>query len=433
MTDKPAILGGKPIRDKPLPVYNTIGDEEKKAVMEVLDSGVLSGFVACADPEFYGGPTVQALEEEWAKYFGVKHAISCNSATSGLHMAVVAAGVKPGDEVILSPFTMVACGAAILMANAIPVFADITPNTLSLDPASVEKAITPRTKAMIIVHITGHPSDMNELKNIAKKHDIVTIEDNAQGGWATYDGKYTGTIGHMGVFSLNCHKTIQSGEGGIVCTDDDEMAFRLSLVRNHGEKCVKGFGREELNILGLNLRMTEMEAAVARCQLKKLEKLTKVRIELANYLDERVKKELPFLIPPYVSPRVRHAYYVYLMKYDQVKAEMPMDLFAEAVMAEGFDDFIAHWPLPVYYMPLYQKEQLSAYYDTGCPYNCSLYKGNIKKYDPEDYPVMEKVIESSLSTTICRDGITTDDIDTFVEAMKKVYLFRKEILAAKQK
>src|SRR6185436_3828315 len=165
---KLAIRGGKPLRARPFPSYNTIGAEEKQAVLEVLDSGVLSGYLGTWSPQFFGGPRVQTLEKEWSAYFGARHAISVNSGTSGLYAAVGAAGVGPGDEVIVSPYTMSASATAALVYGGIPVFADIDPLTFCLDPKSIETRITPRTKAILIVHILGYPADMDAIMLLAK-------------------------------------------------------------------------------------------------------------------------------------------------------------------------------------------------------------------------------------------------------------------------
>ena len=257
---KLAILGGPPVRHEPLPVYKTIGDEEKQAVLDVLDSGELSGFVAGAVEGFWGGPRVRALEIAFRDHFGVTHAIAVNSATSGLHCAVSATGAGPGDEVITSPYSMSASATCILMTGAVPVFADINAETFCLDPASVEANVTPHTKGIVAVSIFGHPADLDALRDIARRHGLFLIEDNAQAPDAVYKGRKTGTVGDAGVFSFNRHKTMQSGEGGVIITDDDTLAFKAACMRNHGEGAVEDFGVEDLvNTVGVNYRMTEME------------------------------------------------------------------------------------------------------------------------------------------------------------------------------
>ena len=203
-----------------------IGQEEKDAVLRVLDSGILSGFQGNWSDAFYGGPEIKALETEWAAYFGVKHAITCNSATSGLWLACAAISLGAGDECIVSPYSMTCSASIPLHFGAKPVFADIEKSYYCLDPASVEAAITERTKAIIVVDIFGQPYAADEINAIAEKyskkygHKIHVIEDAAQAIGAKYKGKHAGTLGDIGVFSLNFHKHISCGEGGVVVTDN---------------------------------------------------------------------------------------------------------------------------------------------------------------------------------------------------------------------
>ena len=258
MKNKLAINGGLKVRTKPFPFCSTIGTEEISHVTRVLSSGVLSQFIGAQHQYFYGGPEVRALEKEWAKYFGVKHAISVNSATSGLICAVGASGVEPGDEVIVTPYSMCISATAPLFYSAIPVFADIEKKYFCLDPASVEKNITKRTKAIIVVNLFGQPYDADKINHIARKHNLVVIEDNSQAPGAQYKGKYSGTLGDMGIYSLNYHKHIQSGEGGVIVTNDDYLAKKIRLIRNHAEAAVEdGQSQDLANMLGFNFRMTK--------------------------------------------------------------------------------------------------------------------------------------------------------------------------------
>ena len=222
-----AIFGGTPVIKVPFRKYNHIGEAEARAVENVLRSGILSDFIGSAGENFYGGKIVREFESHWKKRFKVKNAISMNSATSCLAAAIGAIGVGPGDEVIVSPFTMSASATAILVFNAIPIFADIEPDTFNLDPSSIENRITPQTKALMIPNIFGHPADYDPILEIARKHKLKIIEDNAQSPTATYKGKLAGTIGDIGVFSLNRHKHIHTGEGGMCVTNNDVLAERL--------------------------------------------------------------------------------------------------------------------------------------------------------------------------------------------------------------
>lgn len=414
---KLALHGGTPVRSKPFPRYNTIGDEEKKAVTEVLDSGVLSQFLGTWSPNFYGGPRVQKMEKEWAEYFKVKHAISVNSATSGLYAAVGAAGIGPGDEVIVSPYTMTASATGALVYQAVPVFADISPETFCLDPKSIRERITPRTRAIVVVDLFGHPAEMDEIMAIAKEHNLIVIEDAAQAPGAMYKGRFAGTLGHMGVYSLNYHKHIHCGEGGIVVTDDDELAERLRLIRNHGEVIVGPKGTSNIiNMVGYNYRMTEIEAAITSEQLKKLDKLVAPRVELAHQLTEGLRK-FPGLTPPVVKESCTHAYYMYPIRYSAAKTGITRKKFHEAMVAEGIP-VTAGYVRPIYLEPIYQRQ--IAFGEGGYPFSHPAYKGK-PNYNKGICPVTERMHEEELVLThMLHAGVTKDEIKDFIAAVEKV-------------
>lgn len=266
--DKLAIFGGNPVRKEAIPWVPTTGEEELKAVTEVMKNGNLSTFLANSGEKFLGGPKVRDLEGAFCKRFKSNYAVSVNSATTALQIAVAACGVGPGDEVLVSPYTMVASASAILLNNAVPVFVDIDPDTYTINPDEIEKWITPRTKAILTVNIFGLPSNLPRIKEIARKHNLYVIEDNAQAPGATVNGEEAGTIADIGVFSLNYHKVIQCGEGGVLLTNDDELAYRCQLVRNHGEIAVDELGDMDTYIIGSNYRMSELHAAIGTEQLK---------------------------------------------------------------------------------------------------------------------------------------------------------------------
>ena len=412
-----AINGGAPLRTSPFPRYNNIGEEEKSAVMEVLDTGVLSQFLGTWHPDFYGGERVQKLEREWATYFGVKHAVTVNSATSGLYAAVGAAGVGPGDEVIVSPYTMTASASGALIYGAIPVFADIDPEIFCLSPASIRERITPYTKAIVVVDIFGHPADMDEIMDIAREHRLTVIEDNAQGPGALYRGRYLGCLADMGVFSLNYHKTIHTGEGGVVVTDDDDLAERLQLIRNHAEVVVRGKGVENLvNLVGFNYRMTEIEAAIGSEQLKKLKRLVQARQDNAAYLSAKLRG-LPGLTLPVTRPDVTHGYYVYALRYDAKATGVSRERFIEALKAEGLA-LNTGYVLPLYLEPIYQ--QRIAIGKDGFPFSYSGYKGQVS-YERGICPVTERMFfEEVLLGDLCHSGLTEADLDDIAGIFAKV-------------
>lgn len=431
---KLALLGGQPVRTKPFPAYNCIGPEEKRAVMDVLDSGVLSRFLGAWDPDFYGGPRVLAFEQAWSEFVGMKHAVSVNSATSGLFCAVGAAGIEPGDEVIVSPYTMCASATCALIYNGIPVFADIEPRTFGLDPQSIRERITPRTRAIVVVHIFGHPADMDPIMEIAAEHNLTVIEDCAQSPAAKYKGRLVGTIGHMGVFSLNYHKHIHTGEGGVITTNDDDLAERLQLIRNHGEAVVGPKGVKNIsNLIGFNFRMTEIEAAIGIEQLKKLPNLLASRIDNANYLAEQIGK-LPGLEPAEVRPECTHVYYVQPCKFDEQEIGVTRDRFIEAVRAELPPTKLreAEGPLlssgyvsPVYLQPLYQ-EQI-CYGTKGFPFKGPHYDGKVD-YRLGLCPTTERMHFRELFIhEFMRPPSTQADHDDVIRAFGKVYENRNEL------
>ncbi|HZS11243.1 MAG TPA: DegT/DnrJ/EryC1/StrS family aminotransferase, partial [Nitrospirales bacterium] len=348
---KPALLGGAPVRTEPFPAYPVIGDEEKAAVMAVLDSGRLSTFSASRQG-FLGGQQIQAFEKAFAAYHGVKHAIAVNSATSGLHAAVAACGIGPGDEVIVPPYTFTATATAVLHHNAIPVFADVDPVTFCLDPRSVERAITPRTKAIIPVHLLGHPAEMGALLAIARKHGLSIIEDCAQAPGARYHGRLVGTMGDCGVYSFQETKNMATGEGGMIVTDNDELAERARMVRNHGEAVVAGEKRSYLSsTIGWNYRMTEIEAAIGLVQLRKLDALNQSRRDLAGYLLKHLPRHAGLGYPDEPSG-LFHVYHVFAATYDEDAMGLPRARFLEALAAEGIP-VGGGYPRPLYHNPLF--------------------------------------------------------------------------------
>ena len=332
---KCAILGGAPVRPAPIPWTSTMDSEELNAVVEVMKSGVLSAFLANSGEKFLGGPRVKELEEQFCQRFHSRHAISVNSATTALHAAVAACNIGPGDEVLVSPYTMVASASAILMNGAVPIFVDIDPDTYTMDPSQIERWITPHTKAILTVNIFGLPSNLPQIMEIARKHHLYVIEDNAQSPGATVHGKEAGTIADIGVFSLNYHKVIHSGEGGVLLTDNDELARRCQLLRNHGEVALDEENDDTTIALGSNVRMSELHAAVGIEQLKKLDGFLKLRRRLAEVISEKIDQR-EGLVGVTVPDGFTHSYYVYPIKFKKEVWGISRAAFAKAMAAEGF-------------------------------------------------------------------------------------------------
>lgn len=419
-----AILGGKPIIDKPLVKYNHIGIEEAQAVENVLRSGVLSDFVGSDSEYFYGGRMVREFEARWRERFGVRHAITMNSATSCLAAAVGAAGVGPGDEVIVSPFTMSASAMAILTFNAIPVFADIEPETFNLDPDSIEKRLTSQTRALMVPNIFGHSADYGRILEIARKHNLVVIEDNAQSPTSRYKGKLTGTIGDIGVFSLNRHKHIHTGEGGVCVTDNNVLAERLCLIRNHGEVVADQRNLANLvNLIGFNFRLGEIEAAIGIEQLKKMDRLVESRIHIADHLTSRLSG-INGLEPPKVQKDCTHVYYVYPMKYDSAGGSLHRNKIVRALQAEGVP-LTEGYTKPLYLQSIYQKR--IAYGEKGCPFTCDFYGGNVD-YEKGLCPTAETMHEDILFLyEPCKYEPTDDELNLLADAFDKVFSQRNAL------
>ena len=416
-TEKLALFGGLKTIQSEFKRYNPIGAEEAKAAKEVIESGVLSQFLGAWHDDFFGGPKVREFEGQCAEYFRVKHAITVNSWTSGLIAAVGAIGIEPGDEVIVTPWTMSATATAILHWNAIPVFADIDPETYNLDPKSIEKNITPYTKAILVADIFGQSADMDEIMAIAAKYGLKVISDTAQAPGAFYKGRYAGTCAHVGGYSLNYHKHIHTGEGGIIVTNDDEIAERVQLIRNHAEVVVGDKGVTDLtNMVGHNFRLGEIECAIGIEQLKKLEGFVESRQALAEALTEGLKGLEGLRIPMVRSGRT-HVYYVYPMQLDLDLLGTTRDCICDALNAEGIA--VSRRYQNIHLLPLYQRK--IAYGSHGFPWSSDICHRDVN-YAKGICPVAETLNESTyMGFGMCVYDLDFDDVALIVKAFRKVW------------
>lgn len=307
-----------------------IGDEEKQAVLEVLGSGMIAQ-----------GPRVKAFEEAFAAMVGTRHAIATTSGTTALHTALLALEIGPGDEVITSAFTFIASSNSVLFVGGRPVFVDIDPRTFNLDPAQIEAAITPRTKAIMPVHLFGQSCEMDAILEIARKHNLKVIEDACQSHGATYKGKVVGSFG-VGTFSLYPTKNMTSAEGGMITTNDDKIAESCRVIRQHGMR--RRYYHDEL---GFNFRMTDVHAAIGLEQLKKLGRFNQVRRENAAFLDAHLRG----VTTPYVAPGCEHVYHQYTIRIPGGRR----DALLEHLSGQGVGSAV-YYPVPIHLQTYYTQE-----------------------------------------------------------------------------
>ncbi|TME02102.1 MAG: DegT/DnrJ/EryC1/StrS family aminotransferase [Chloroflexi bacterium] len=360
---------------KTIPIASPqIGDEEKSAVMAVLDSGQLAQ-----------GPVVETFEREFAAWCGVKRAVAVNSGTAALHLLMLAHGIGEGDEVITSPFTFVASANAALFAGARPVFVDIEPQTYCLDPALVEAAITPKTKAIMPIDLYGHPAAIHELQEIATRHGLVLIEDACQAHGAAIGNRKAGALGVSASFSFYPTKNMTTAEGGMVTTDDDAVAEKVTVLRQHGAT-----QRYRHEVLGYNFRLTDIAAAIGRAQLAKLDRLNERRRRNASVLDEGLAG-LKGVTTPRERQGYRHVYHQYTVRISRDR-----DRFQERLSDAGIGTAV-HYPIPVHRQPLY--------IDLG--------------YGDVSLPVAESAAAQVLSLPV-HPALSDADLDRIVETVRKV-------------
>lgn len=422
-----ALFGGTPIRTAPFKPYRTIDDKEIAAVVEVMKAGVLSDYLGSKSDYFLGGRYVRKLEETWAEQYGVRHAIAMNSATSGIIAALGAIGIGPGDEVIVSPYSHVISATAPLFYGAVPVFADLEPDYFCLSIESIKAVTTPRTKAILLVDTLGQSSDMDPILAFARERGIFVINDSAHITVATYMGKRAGTLSDVGIYSLNSHKTIQCGEGGVCVTNDNDFAFRMQLIRNHAENCVEEYGVADLtNMVGYNFRMNEIEAAITLEQLKKAHGLIAAKRELAEHLTDRLRA-IDGITPPAVRPGCTHDYMTYSFLIDPEKIRLSREEFLKRLNAEGIPSAMipdTHF-MPVYagyVKPIYRRQVFvqKAFFKGGGPWTFSEYTGDIS-YDPKQFPVTEDLFLRTMLTMMCVfPANTLQDMDDIANAIEKV-------------
>ena len=319
-----ALLGGTPVRTRPFPAWPVFGRAEEERLLRTLRSGMWGRL---------DGPEVEEFERRFAAMHGCKHGVAVVNGTVSLRIALLAAGIRGGDEVIVPPYTFFSTASAVVEANAVPVFADIDPHTFNLDPAAVKAAISPRTRAVIPVHFAGQAADMDAIMAIARGHDLTVIEDAAHAHGASYRGRPAGALGHVASFSFQSSKNLTCGEGGIITTNDDTLAEACRSIHNCGR--VTGGIWYEHHVISGNYRLGEFQGAVLNCQLDRLEEQTRTRDANGQYLASRLAG-LPGLYPQRRTPEcTRHSHHLFMLRLDSGEFGAPREAVLAALEAEG--------------------------------------------------------------------------------------------------
>jgi dTDP-4-amino-4,6-dideoxygalactose transaminase len=329
-----ALLGGTPVRKQPFPPWPRPRPGQLAALQQVLESGKWG----------VGSPFIAEFEKRFAEFQQAKYALSICNGTASLMIALKACGVKAGDQVIIPAYTFIATASSVLMVNAVPVFVDIDPDTYNIDPAQIEAAITPTTKAIMPVHIAGQPANLDAILDIARRHNLPVIEDAAQAHGAEWKGRRVGAIANLGSFSFQSSKNLSAGEGGALITDDKALIDVCFSYQNCGR--VREGAWYEHRVLGGNFRLGAFQAALLTAQLATIEEDMQRREQHAHYLDERLR-EIPGIKPLLVQPHVtRHARHLYIFRYEaEAFAGLPRDRFIEALRAEGIYCHKGYTPL----------------------------------------------------------------------------------------
>ena len=427
MSEHLALLGGEKVITKPLTRYNSIGTEELDAASKVISSGNLSQFVGSWCDDFYGGPYVREFESACCDFFGVKYAIAVNSWTSGLIAAIGAIDIEPGDEVIVPTWTMCASATSILHWNAIPVFADIEPDSFNISPDSIRNLISPYTKAILAVDIFGQSCNISKIMAIAKEYNLKVITDTAQSPGSLVGEVKTGTVADIGGFSLNYHKHIHTGEGGILVTNNSYYAERLQLIRNHGEAVVGDAGIKNINnIVGYNFRLGEIEAAIGIQQLNKLDSLVKSRQCAAQKLTDSLSL-LHGIDVPFINSGSTHSYYIYPIKVSVNLLGVSRKTLVQALKAEGISEGLNEGYANIHMLPMYQNRV--AYGKNGFPWTSDICNRFVD-YGRGSCPVAEELHNSTfISFEMCLYRLSDNDVDLICRCFNKVWKNLDELRA----
>lgn len=402
-----AINGGTPVRTRPFPGRQPFGLPDAQQVLEALNQQTLF---------FASGHKVYDFQSQFCDLYGVQHAVASTSGTSAIHVALGAINPDPGDEIITTPISDMGTVAPIILQNCVPVFADLDPLTFNLDPDDVERKITDRTRAIIVVHCWGQPAEMDRFVDIAKRHNLYLIEDCAQAHLTHYKGKLAGTIGHLGTFSLQSSKHLQCGDGGVTITSDDELGKRAALFVDKG--CDWSEDRKyrlRYAFIAPCYRMTELQGAVLLAQLPRLSEIVQRRQELGDLLASRLLG-VPGITPPGRIEGSEHSYWSFPILVDEAVLGVTPEAFGEAVQAEGVP-MGGNW----IGKPLYLYEALAekiTYGRSHFPFD-SPYVSHPVHYGPGLCPQAERAM-AQLRTLPINERYTNEDIEDMAQAVRKV-------------
>jgi perosamine synthetase len=413
-----ALLGGVPCIEHQFPDYNSIGHREIESATRVLKSGKLSQFVGSSGEFFLGGDSVKSMESAWSEFFKTSFAVSSNSWTSGLWLAIGALGLEPGSEVIVSSWTMAATATTILHWNLVPVFADVDEASFNLNPVDVENRITKRTRAIVSPDIFGQSADIESLRIICEKYDLKLVSDTAQSPGAKRNGYFAGTASDIGGFSLNYHKHIHSGEGGVAVTNSPELANRMQLLRNHGEVVVGQNPdlESQYGILGMNMRLGEIESAIAEVQLTALNQAIATRRSGAQLFSSLIS-DLPGIAVPQLLTGNDHVYYVYGMKFDCKLLGVDRRTLVDALKAEGVPAIQGGYQ-NIHRLPLFRKEL--TYKSNPLPYSL-LPKKRRRELSETQLPVAERLhLTEFVGINWCAKEFTDSEVRLLASAFEKV-------------
>lgn len=403
-----AIDGGTPVRTDPFPARIQMDERELQAVVDLIRASTTGGLTL----DRYGGVHVDAYEREFAEHVGVQFGTAMSSGTAAIHSALAALRLDIGTEVISSPITDPGAVAPILMMNAIPVFADVNPETFNMDPASVEERISDKTRAIIVGHIAGQPCDMDPIMEIAKAHSLTVIEDGSQAHDAEYKGRKVGSIGHMAAFSLMSGKhSTAGGQGGVVLTNDEELYWNAKRFADRG----KPFESDVPSnlFLGLNYRMTEIEAAIGRVQLKKLPDIVGNRRKVVQGIGERIADLQAVRLGKVIEGAVSSYWFLFLY-VEETKLSVDKNTFARAVAAERVPAG------PAYDHIVYEQHWIrnrQTYGASQCPWCCPFYGKEIT-YEGS-CPNARKAIDTHMMMGI-HEGYGGRELDDIAAALRKV-------------